>query len=125
MLVLYFEAEFFISEICENIIWTVNLLLQLKCKQFIIDAVLLNPDNEKVIHWKECTKGPKSRYRELRILFVKYYFLLDNFVTLKFVQDENIVADFLAKDIHEHKLVYSVKNILINLNTVYVIYVIL
>lgn len=45
----FFTCEievFFISETCEDIIWTVNLLSELKCKHFINDVVILNSDSQ-------------------------------------------------------------------------------
>ncbi|GFY15607.1 retrovirus-related Pol polyprotein from transposon TNT 1-94 [Trichonephila clavipes] len=46
------EAELFsISEICKDIIWTVNLLTELKCEKFINNAVTLNSDSQAAIQW--------------------------------------------------------------------------
>ncbi|GFX65245.1 uncharacterized protein TNCV_4821361 [Trichonephila clavipes] len=44
------EAELFsISEACKDIIWTVNLLTELKCEHFINNAVTLNSDSQAAI----------------------------------------------------------------------------
>ncbi|CAL1278660.1 unnamed protein product, partial [Larinioides sclopetarius] len=44
------EAELFaISETCKDIIWTVNLLSELKCQQFINNTVILNSDSQAAI----------------------------------------------------------------------------
>nr|GBN20086.1 Retrovirus-related Pol polyprotein from transposon TNT 1-94 [Araneus ventricosus] len=106
------EAELFaISEICKDIIWIVNLLSELKCKQFINSTVILNSDSQAAIQWIQGTRSSnKSRHMNLRFHFVKDL-LEDNVIELKYIQTELLIADFLTKAVNEEKLNYTVKNI--------------
>ncbi|GBM00058.1 Retrovirus-related Pol polyprotein from transposon TNT 1-94 [Araneus ventricosus] len=106
------EAELFaISEICKDIIWIVNLLSELKCKQFINSTVILNSDSQAAIQWIKGTRSSnKSRHMNLRFHVVKDL-LEDNVIELKYIQTELLIADFLTKAVNEEKLNYTVKNI--------------
>ncbi|GBN13319.1 Retrovirus-related Pol polyprotein from transposon TNT 1-94 [Araneus ventricosus] len=106
------EAELFaISEICKDIIWIVNLLSELKCKQFINSTVILNSDSQAAIQWiKGIRSSNKSRHMNLRFHFVKDL-SEDNVIELKYIQTELLIADFLTKAVNEEKLNYTVKNI--------------
>jgi hypothetical protein len=106
------EAELFsISEICKDIIWTVNLLSELNCKQFMDDAVTLNSDSQAAIQWIKCARSSnKSRHMNLRFHFVKDL-LIENVIKLEYVQTEYILADFLTKAVDESKLMYTMKNV--------------
>ncbi|GBN82325.1 Retrovirus-related Pol polyprotein from transposon TNT 1-94 [Araneus ventricosus] len=106
------EAELFaISEICKDIIWIVNLLSELKCKQFINFTVILNTDSQAAIQWIKGTRSSnKSRRMNLCFHFVKDL-LEHNVIELKYIQTELLIADFLTKAVNEEKLNYTVKNI--------------
>ncbi|GFV40624.1 retrovirus-related Pol polyprotein from transposon RE2 [Trichonephila clavipes] len=67
------EAGLFsISEICKDIIWTVNLLTELKCEPFINNAVTLNSDSQAAVQLiKGTSSSNKSRHMNLRFHFLK------------------------------------------------------
>ncbi|GFY15399.1 retrovirus-related Pol polyprotein from transposon TNT 1-94 [Trichonephila clavipes] len=104
------EAELFsISEICKDIIWTVNLLTELKCEQFINNAVTLNSDSQAAIQWIKGTRSSnKSRHMNLRFHFIKDL-IEDTVIKLEYVQTEFLIADFLTKAMNVEKLEYSMQ----------------
>ncbi|GFV30547.1 retrovirus-related Pol polyprotein from transposon TNT 1-94 [Trichonephila clavipes] len=106
------EAELFsISEICKDIIWTVNLLTELKCEQFINNAVTLNSDSQAAIQWIKGTRSSnKSRHMNLRFHFIKDL-IEDTVIQLEYVQTEFLIADFLTKAMNVEKLEYSMQKI--------------
>ncbi|GFV81041.1 retrovirus-related Pol polyprotein from transposon TNT 1-94 [Trichonephila clavipes] len=106
------EAELFsISEICKDIIWTVNLLTELKCEQFINNAVTLNSDSQAAIQWIKGTRSSnKSRHMNLRFHFIKDL-IEDTVIKLEYVQTEFLIADFLTKAMNVEKLEYSMQKI--------------
>ncbi|GFT94649.1 retrovirus-related Pol polyprotein from transposon TNT 1-94 [Trichonephila clavipes] len=106
------EAELFsISEICKDIIWTVNLLTELKCEQFINNAVTLNSDSQAAIQWiKDTRSSNKSRHMNLRFHFIKDL-IEDTVIKLEYVQTEFLIADFLTKAMNVEKLEYSMQQI--------------
>ncbi|GFW84383.1 retrovirus-related Pol polyprotein from transposon TNT 1-94 [Trichonephila clavipes] len=104
------DAELFsISEICKDIIWTVNLLTELKCEQFINNAVTLNSDSQAAIQWIKGTRSSnKSRHMNLRFHFIKD--LIDDIVIkLEYIQTEFLTVDFLTKAMNIEKLEYSMQ----------------
>ncbi|GFU59006.1 retrovirus-related Pol polyprotein from transposon TNT 1-94 [Trichonephila clavipes] len=106
------EAELFsISEICKDIIWTVNLLTELKCEQFINNAVTLNSDSQAAIQWIKGTRSSnKSRHMNLRFHFIKD--LIEyTVIKLEYVQTKFLIADFLTKAMNVEKLEYSMQKI--------------
>ncbi|GFW65571.1 retrovirus-related Pol polyprotein from transposon TNT 1-94 [Trichonephila clavipes] len=106
------EAELFsISEICKDIIWTVNLLTELKCEQFINNTVTLNSDSQAAIQWIKSTRSSnKSRHMNLRFHFIKDL-IEDTVIKLEYVQTEFLIADFLTKAMNVEKLEYSMQKI--------------
>ncbi|GFW48110.1 retrovirus-related Pol polyprotein from transposon TNT 1-94 [Trichonephila clavipes] len=106
------EAELFsISEISKDIIWTVNLLTELKCEQFINNAVTLNSDSQAAIQWiKGSRSSNKSRHMNLRFHFIKDL-IEDTVIKLEYVQTEFLIADFLTKAMNVEKLEYSMQKI--------------
>ncbi|GFS84249.1 retrovirus-related Pol polyprotein from transposon RE2 [Trichonephila clavipes] len=84
------ESELFsISEICKDIIWTVNLLTELKCVQFINNAVTLNSDRQAAIQWIKGTRSSnKSRHMNLRFHFIKDL-IEDTVIKLEYVHKQN------------------------------------
>ncbi|GFY18397.1 retrovirus-related Pol polyprotein from transposon RE2 [Trichonephila clavipes] len=107
------EAELFsISEICKDIIWTVNLLTELKCEQFINNAVTLNSDSQAAIQWIKGTRSSnKSRHMNLRFHFIKDLIEDTVIIKLEYVQTEFLIADFLTKAMNVEKLEYSMQKI--------------
>ncbi|GFT67944.1 retrovirus-related Pol polyprotein from transposon RE2 [Trichonephila clavipes] len=106
------EAELFsISEICKDIIWTVNLLTELKCEKFINNAVTLNSDSQAAIQWIKGTRSSnKSRHMNLRFHFIKDL-IEDTVIKLEYVQTEFLISDFLTKAMNVEKLEYSMQKI--------------
>ncbi|GFW98417.1 retrovirus-related Pol polyprotein from transposon TNT 1-94 [Trichonephila clavipes] len=106
------EAELFsISEICKDIIWTVNLLTELKCEQFLNNAVTLNSDSQAAIQWIKGTRSSnKSRHMNLRFHFIKDL-IEDTVIKLEYVQTEFLIADFLTKAMNVEKLEHSMQKI--------------
>ncbi|GFT62966.1 retrovirus-related Pol polyprotein from transposon TNT 1-94 [Trichonephila clavipes] len=106
------EAELLsISEICKDIIWIVNLLIELKCEQFINNAVTLNSDIQAAIQWIKGTRSSnKSRHMNLHFHFIKDL-IEDTVIKLEYVQTEFLIADFLTKAMNVEKLEYSMQKI--------------
>ncbi|GFU75937.1 retrovirus-related Pol polyprotein from transposon RE2 [Trichonephila clavipes] len=92
------EAELFsISEICKDIIWTVNLLTELKCEQFINNAVTLNSDSQAAIQWIKGTRSSnKSRHMNLRFHFIKDL-IEDTVIKLEYVQTDSFMLSHVQK----------------------------
>ncbi|GFU62684.1 retrovirus-related Pol polyprotein from transposon TNT 1-94 [Trichonephila clavipes] len=101
------EAELsYISEICKDIIWTINLLTELKCEQFINKAVTLNSDSQAAIQWIKGTRSSnKSRHMNLSFHFIKDL-IGDTVIKLEYIQTEFLIADFLTKARNIEKLEY-------------------
>jgi hypothetical protein len=106
------EAELLaIADVARELTWTLNMLTELKCENFVKRPVVLYSDSQSAIDWLNSGKSSnKTRHVNLKFHFVKDL-IESNTIKTKYINTNEMISDFLTKAVTFDKLLFSMKKI--------------
>jgi len=105
------EVELFaVSEIVKDIMWLQNMLIELRCTEYISEPLNIYCDNQATIQW---LKNAKSSTK-IRHVNLKFHFVRDEVekgrINVSYINTSNMIADCLTKSVSKEKLEWCCKN---------------
>lgn len=99
------EVELFVvSEIVKDIMWLQNMLIELKCTEYISKPTEIFCDNQATIQWlKNAKSSSKTRHVNLKFHFVRDE-VENNTINVLYTNTNDMIADCFTKSVTKDKL---------------------
>lgn len=102
------EVELFaVSEIVKDVMWLQNMLIELKCIDYVDKPTKIFCDNQATIQWlKNAKSSTKTRHVNLKFHFVRDE-IENNTISVLYVNTNDMIADCFTKSVSREKLEWS------------------